>query len=96
MGMSESPRGGDGSPETQNFKLPDPASVGRSMVDIAERSQRIVGHGKQDEVGRLDHLVRREDRDPGQQPLGTPQRLGRDAARGHHAGRRGRHRHACW
>ena len=25
------------------FKLPDPAAVGRSMADIAERSQRLVG-----------------------------------------------------
>jgi polyhydroxyalkanoate synthase subunit PhaC len=29
-------------PETAGFKLPDPAEVGRSMADIAERSQRIV------------------------------------------------------
>lgn len=28
---------------TTDFKLPDPAVVGRSMADIAERSQRIVG-----------------------------------------------------
>lgn len=28
--------------ETAGFKLPDPAVVGRSMADIAERSQRIV------------------------------------------------------
>ena len=30
------------SPEAGAFKLPDPAVVGRSMADIAERSQRIV------------------------------------------------------
>ena len=30
-------------PESPLFKLPDPATVGRSMADIAERSQRIVG-----------------------------------------------------
>ena len=30
------------SPEVAAFKLPDPAVVGRSMADIAERSQRIV------------------------------------------------------
>ena len=29
--------------ETTGFKLPDPAEIGRSMADIAERSQRIVG-----------------------------------------------------
>jgi polyhydroxyalkanoate synthase subunit PhaC len=28
--------------ETTGFKLPDPAEIGRSMADIAERSQRIV------------------------------------------------------
>src|SRR5579864_8424828 len=28
--------------ETTGFKLPDPAELGRSMADIAERSQRIV------------------------------------------------------
>jgi polyhydroxyalkanoate synthase subunit PhaC len=30
-------------PEIAGFKLPDPAEIGRSMADIAERSQRIVG-----------------------------------------------------
>lgn len=31
-------------PKTETgFKLPDPAEIGRSMADIAERSQRIVG-----------------------------------------------------
>src|SRR5215470_7574638 len=29
--------------ETGGFRLPDPAEIGRSMADIAERSQRIVG-----------------------------------------------------
>jgi len=28
--------------ESGAFKLPDPALVGRSMADIAERSQRLV------------------------------------------------------
>ncbi len=30
-------------PEAVPFKMPDPAELGRSMADIAERSQRIVG-----------------------------------------------------
>ena len=30
-------------PDPAAFKLPDPAELGRSMADIAERSQRIVG-----------------------------------------------------
>ena len=30
-------------PDTAGFKLPDPTVLGRSMADIAERSQRIVG-----------------------------------------------------
>src|SRR5579872_3068872 len=29
--------------DASGFKLPDPAEIGRSMADIAERSQRIVG-----------------------------------------------------
>ncbi len=29
--------------ESTGFRLPDPAEIGRSMADIAERSQRIVG-----------------------------------------------------
>ncbi|HEY2616637.1 MAG TPA: class I poly(R)-hydroxyalkanoic acid synthase [Acetobacteraceae bacterium] len=29
--------------ETTGFRLPDPAEIGRSMADVAERSQRIVG-----------------------------------------------------
>ncbi len=29
-------------PEDAGFRLPDAAAVGRSMADIAERSQRIV------------------------------------------------------
>ena len=29
--------------DTAGFKIPDPAMVGRSMADIAERSQRLVG-----------------------------------------------------
>lgn len=30
-------------PESPAFKLPDPATLTRSMADVAERSQRIVG-----------------------------------------------------
>ena len=30
-------------PKPRTFRLPDPAQLGRSMADIAERSQRIVG-----------------------------------------------------
>ena len=30
-------------PEAHDFRLPDPAAISRSMSDIAERSQRIVG-----------------------------------------------------
>ncbi len=30
-------------PDATQFRLPDPAGIGRSMADIAERSQRIVG-----------------------------------------------------
>ena len=30
-------------PEAAPFKMPDPSVVGRSMADIAERSQRLVG-----------------------------------------------------
>ncbi|MEA2738471.1 MAG: hypothetical protein QOH05_1778, partial [Acetobacteraceae bacterium] len=29
--------------EPVGFKMPDPSVVGRSMADIAERSQRLVG-----------------------------------------------------
>src|SRR4051794_29795318 len=29
--------------EITGFRLPDPAEIGRSMADIAERSQRLVG-----------------------------------------------------
>ncbi len=32
-----------GKPDAPGFKMPDPSVVGRSMADIAERSQRIVG-----------------------------------------------------
>jgi polyhydroxyalkanoate synthase len=34
---------GAAAPEFAAFKLPDPAVLGRSMADIAERSQRLVG-----------------------------------------------------
>ena len=48
-------------PDGGGFKLPDPAEVGRSMADIAERSQRLVG----------DWLRRQHDDDaPGLDPLG--------------------------
>jgi polyhydroxyalkanoate synthase len=36
--MAEPPK-----PDAGSFKLPDPAEIGRSMADVAERSQRIVG-----------------------------------------------------
>jgi polyhydroxyalkanoate synthase len=44
--MAETTRTADktaAAPEAGAFKLPDPGAVGRSMADIAERSQRIVG-----------------------------------------------------
>src|SRR6201996_1777492 len=43
----------DEKPEPGAFKLADPAEIGRSMADIAERSQRIVGEwlGRQAETG---------------------------------------------
>jgi polyhydroxyalkanoate synthase subunit PhaC len=44
-------------PETPPFKLPDPTVIGRSMADIAERSQRIVT----DWLKRLPHEGRRAD-----------------------------------
>ncbi|MGE0222983.1 MAG: class I poly(R)-hydroxyalkanoic acid synthase, partial [Acetobacteraceae bacterium] len=34
---------GAGKPDVAGFRIPDPALVGRSMTDIAERSQRLVG-----------------------------------------------------
>src|SRR5215472_3416162 len=37
MGMADQTK-----TETTGFKLPDPEEIGRSMADIAERSQRIV------------------------------------------------------
>ena len=36
------PNTADAAPRPGDFRLPDPAAVGRSMADIAERSQRIV------------------------------------------------------
>ena len=44
-------------PDTAGFKLPDPSVIGRSMADIAERSQRIVSEwlkrqAEEDAVGR--------------------------------------------
>ena len=45
--------------ETSAFKLPDPAVLGRSMSDVAERSQRIVG----------DWLKRQSTETPGLDPL---------------------------
>jgi polyhydroxyalkanoate synthase len=36
--MADAPK-----PDPTTFRLPDPAELGRSMADIAERSQRIVG-----------------------------------------------------
>ena len=46
-------------PETASFKLPDPDVVGRSMADIAERSQRIVS----------DWLKRQKQGEPAVDPL---------------------------
>jgi polyhydroxyalkanoate synthase len=46
-------------PPDHGFKLPDPAVLGRSMADIAERSQRIVGdwlHRQGETVGNPDPL----------------------------------------
>ena len=41
-----------GSPDQSGFKMPDPALLGRSMAEIAERSQRIVGEWlKRQEAG---------------------------------------------
>ena len=38
-------------PETAGFKLPDPSVIGRSMADIAERSQRIVSEWLKRQTG---------------------------------------------
>ncbi len=46
-------------PDTAGFKLPDPAEIGRSMADIAERSQRIVS----------DWLKRQTEEEPSADPL---------------------------
>ena len=46
-------------PDTAGFKLPDPEVVGRSMADIAERSQRIVS----------DWLKRQKQNEPAVDPL---------------------------
>ncbi len=46
-------------PDTGGFKLPDPEVVGRSMADIAERSQRIVN----------EWLKRQDARQPSADPL---------------------------
>jgi polyhydroxyalkanoate synthase len=43
MADEKKPGAGKEADETGNFRLPDPAQFGRSMADIAERSQRIVG-----------------------------------------------------
>ena len=43
MAEPKTPDDARGQPEAPEFKLPDPAELGRSMADIAERSQRIVG-----------------------------------------------------
>ena len=37
--------------ETTGFRLPDPAEIGRSVADIAERSQRIVGEWLKRQAG---------------------------------------------
>ncbi|MCW3474963.1 PHA/PHB synthase family protein [Limobrevibacterium gyesilva] len=41
--MADEKKPTQGNEEAGTFKLPDPAELGRSMADIAERSQRIVG-----------------------------------------------------
>ena len=41
--MADSKKPADTTPETESFTMPDPAALGRSMADIAERSQRLVG-----------------------------------------------------
>src|SRR3984885_2958286 len=41
-GTKSAAAGAETTPEADGVKLPDPAAVGRSMADIAERSQRIV------------------------------------------------------
>ncbi len=46
-------------PDASGFKLPDPGAVGRSMTDIAERSQRIVS----------DWLKRQTQQEPSTDPL---------------------------
>ena len=51
--------------ETTGFKLPDPAEIGRSMADIAERSQRIVG----------EWLKRQADEEHAPDPLNIGQRV---------------------
>jgi len=38
-------------PDTAGFKLPDPSVIGRSMADIAERSQRIVSEWLKRQTG---------------------------------------------
>jgi len=43
MAKPNTPDNSGGPPQAPEFKLPDPAELGRSMADIAERSQRIVG-----------------------------------------------------
>src|SRR3984885_11037734 len=44
-GTKSAAAGAETTPEADGVKLPDPAVVGRSMADIAERSQRIVSEG---------------------------------------------------
>src|SRR5579871_2770230 len=43
MAEPKTPDDANGPPDAPEFKLPDPSELGRSMADIAERSQRIVG-----------------------------------------------------
>jgi polyhydroxyalkanoate synthase len=43
MAEPKTPDEAQGPARAPEFKLPDPAELGRSMADIAERSQRIVG-----------------------------------------------------
>ncbi len=51
MAEPKTPDDANGPPDAPEFKLPDPAELGRSMADIAERSQRIVGEWLRRQAG---------------------------------------------
>ena len=44
--------------ETTGFRLSDPAEIGRSMANIAERSQRIVGEWLKRQAARSTRRIR--------------------------------------